>query len=220
MNLTELNNEFTILFEDLATAGSKGLNIYERSVCFTYAQEQLSRAFAKQGILDPIDSIIKLSEETTIVASKYQSGKDVTKVTDPFYILGYFIKSSVSIEGDIGLTPTDEQFINSSLLVKSYKYPPTNVAYVVMGETKLTVFPPYTYNLYSVCTKYVQKPTPVILDALTGGLTIDGLSAATDPILTESYHRDLVNAAVQYAISVYIGQQEKEVPNDNSRSKQ
>lgn len=219
MNSTELNNEFTILFEDLATSGSKGLNSYERSICFTNAQELLTRQFAQKGILDPIDSLITLNEEITQLASIYETATDFAKVSNPFHVLGYFIKSNDINQGDIGLTATDEAFINRSLLVNPYKYPPRNVAYVVMGETKLTVFPPFSYNLKSVVTTYVSKPTPIILETLTGGDTIDSLTAVTAPVIKESYHRDLINAAVQFAITVYIGQPEKEVSNDNSRNK-
>lgn len=216
MNLTELTNEFTILFEDLATQGSKGLDNYEKSVCFTHVQEELIRKLIAAKLFDPISKLVKYSEETNIQSSIYNTAKDFLKVDNPFHVVSYFIKSDT--KGDVGIIQADENFI-VSLLASPYKYPPKNLAYVVMGETKNTVFPPFNYDLKSCVTKYIEYPSPIILDALTGDDTINGITVATIPILDASFHRELVKAAVQYAIEVYIGQPEKQVPNDSSRNK-
>ena len=215
MNLTELNNEFIILFEDLATQGTKGLDAFERSICYTYAQEATIRELAKSNILDPIASLIDYSEETTIESSIYETAKDFAKVSNPFYVLSYFIKSET--KGDVGVIDAGEKII-TSLLAGAYKYPPKNLAYVVMGETKNTVFPPFNYDLKSLVTKYIQYPSPIILEELTGDDTINNLTAATAPILDESFHRELVKQAVDYAINVYIGQPEKQVSDDSRRN--
>lgn len=217
MNLTELNSEFEVLFEDLATAGTKGLDSYERSICFTHVQEQLIRGLIKASVLDPIASLIKFSSEINIQSSVYNTAKDFAKVSNPFYVFSYFIKSST--KGDIGCIDVDDKFI-TALLAGAYKYPPKNLAYVVMGETKNTVFPPFNYDLTTLVTKYVQYPTPIILEALTGVDTINGLVAATSPILDASFHRDLVDQTVKYAVQVYIGQTEKQIKDDSSGNKQ
>lgn len=216
MNLTELNNEFTILFEDLATQGSKGLNNYERSVCFTYVQEQMIRQLAKSDVLDPISSLVDYSEETNIQTSIYNTAKEFLQVDNPFHVFSYFIKSNT--KGDVGCIDAKEQFI-TALLASPYKYPPKNLAYVVMGETKITVFPPFNYDLKSLVTKYLLYPSPIILAPLTGGYTINGSTAATNPILDESYHREMVNQTIAYAVKVYIGQPEKQVSDDSPRNK-
>ena len=216
MNLTELTNEFTILFEDLATQGSKGLDNYEKSVCYTHVQEQMVRQLAQAKLLDPISSLVKYSEETNIQTSIYVTAKKFAKVSNPFHVMSYFIKSDTN--GDIGCTDVDESFI-TGLLMSTYKYPPKNLAYVVMGETSNIVFPPFNYALKSLVTKYIEYPTPIILDALSGGDTINGLTAATNPMLDASFHRELVKLAVKYAIEVYIGQPEKQLSDDSKRDK-
>lgn len=218
MNLTELNNEFKVLFEDLATSGSKGLDDYERSLCFTYSQEDISRQLASSGVLDPISTLVKNSEETALLTSIYDTAKDVAKVSDPFFVLGYFVKSNTVENSDVGATPVSMAFINGSILSGPYKYPPKNLAYVVMGETNITVFPPFNYDLKSLVTRYVEKPTPVILTSLTGGDTIDGLSTPTAPVIAASYHTELVKRAVEFAVKTYIGQPEQEV-NGGQRNK-
>jgi hypothetical protein len=212
MDLTELNNEFDILFEDLATAGSKGLDEYEKSVCFTYAQEQVVKGLAEQQNLIPITSLVKINQEITSTPSKYKTGKNYPIVTDSLVNLGYFASSA---DKDIPADVVPQQVI-TNLLLAPYQYPPKNLVYVVVGEDTNIVFLPLNFQATSFNTRYVEYPTPVILDTLTGGLSINGLTVPTDPVLDESFHRMLVNAAVQYAISVYIGQQEKEVP-DNQR---
>jgi len=215
MTLSEFSTEFDILFEDLATSGSKGLEEYEKSICLTYAQESLVRELAQNRVLDPIASLVKENEETLLLTSKYNTAKEVAKVADPFYVLGYFITSSNVDQGDVGLTTVSEQFINDTLLRSPYKYPPKDLAYVVMGETKLIVFPPFSYSLDSVVTRYVEKPTPVILEALTGSRTINGLTAATNPVITSSFHRPLLEGAVNFAVKTYIGVQEEELKDDS-----
>lgn len=216
MNLTELNSEFIVLFEDLATSGSKGLNTYERSLCFTYVQEQMIRQLAVENITDPIAKLIKHNVETNIQSSVYDTAKKFTKINNPFYVFGYFIKSDT--DGDVGVVETTHKFI-TSLLASPYKYPPKNLAYVVMGETSNIVFPPFNYDLKSFVTKYLEHPTPIILEALTGGDTINGTTIATEPILDASFHTKLVESAVQYAVRVYIGQPEKQLENDSRGNK-
>lgn len=214
MNSTELIKEFDLLFENLATNGSVGLNNYEKSVCYTYAQEQIVRDLASKSVLGPIEDLVKVTENSTIVTSSlYKSAKEFLRVTDSTYDLNYFLKSNTAV--DIPAVEQTGDQINQ-MLAGAYKYPPKNLAYVVMGEINLIVFPPFNYDLKSLVTRYVQYPTPIILEALTGGLTINTLTAETVPVVHESVHRDLAKAAVKYAIEIYIGQEEKEVTDDRS----
>jgi hypothetical protein len=213
MTSTELNKEFRILFEDLSTSGSVGLVNYEISVCYTYAQDQIVRALAAANNLEPIKSLITSADNTTIVStSKYKTAKEFAKVTDSVHDIDYLIKSNT--EGDIPVVKATEEMIDA-MLSGAYKYPPKNLAYVVMGGTNLIVFPPFNYSLLSLYTRYVQHPPPIITEVLTGTYTIRGLTAETAPILDESFDTILVRAAVDYAIEVYVGQPEKELADDN-----
>ena len=75
MLLTELNSEFEILFEDLATAGSKGLDDYEKSVCYTYAQDSLVKQLAEGNLLDPIKSLVDTFQNTGPGVSEYKQAQ-------------------------------------------------------------------------------------------------------------------------------------------------
>lgn len=211
MDLTELTSEFDILFEDLATAGSKGLDDYEKSVCYTYAQEQLVKQLAKT---DPssIASLITVQSETTSTAGKYKTGKKYSIVTGDMEILGYFASDNVK---DIPGTEVPQQVIDKMLLAP-YQYPPKSLVYVVVGEDTNEVFLPLNFTATSFNTRYVSYPPPIILSTLTGDDTINGIQTESLPSVSDAYMRALVNAAVQYAIKLYVGQPEKEVPDGSA----
>jgi len=218
MTNAELTSEFEILFEDLATAGSKGLDNYEKSVCYTYAQEVLIRALAKSGQLEPIRSLVKVETVSVPAGAStfYKTGKDIPIAAEKFYEVGFYGSDA---DKDIPAKVVPQDVIDS-MLVMPYQYPPINLVYVVVGTNAYVVFFPLHFTALSFSTRYVDYPTPVILETLTGTDTINGIQTATPPAIDEANHRDLVNAAVQYAISVYIGQQEKEVSDGSSRDKQ
>jgi hypothetical protein len=206
MDSTELKDEFEILFEDLATSGSKGLDIYEKSVCYTYAQEQLVRQLMKEDLY-AISGLIKTKLEPTGTQSEYKTGKNYPLSPSEIGILGYYASS---VKKDIPATEVPQQVIDK-LLLAPYQYPPKNLVYVVVGEDTNVVFLPLNFVPTGFTTRYVAYPPPIILGTLQG-VTINGLSTESPPSITEDYHRTLVEAAVQYAIKVYIGQPEKEVP--------
>lgn len=229
MLLAELSDRFEVLFEDLSTSGSKGLDSYEQSICFTYAQKQLIKALAEAKNFYPISSLIKYNKETIVPTNEtysvYQTAKVFRITRNYFHIIGHFLKGNTTDNGvisegkDIPLIEVSESVINS-MLASSYKYPPKNLAYVMMGEGTVTVFPPFSFGASEMYTRYVEFPTPIILEAITGGDTIDGKIEATEPILDQSFHEELVNAAVQYAIQAYIGQEEKDLGPDDSKRNQ
>ena len=206
MLLKELNSEFEILFEDLATNGSKGLDMYEKSVCFTHAQENAVKSLATSNTLDPIQSIIKADIVSAFGASVYKTGATSPRRADMLYVLNYF---ATSPEEDIParIVPTA---VIDAMILRAYKYPPIDLVYVMVGENTNVVFPPLNFTMDSFSTRYVEYPSPIILEDLTGTDTINGITVATPPILEESFHRALVFEAVKFAISIYVGQQEKE----------
>ena len=207
MTNTELTDEFEILFEDLATNGSKGLNNYEKSVCYTYAQEQIVKQLAVSGNYEPITSIVKVEKVAPIASTLYKTAKKVPKTVDMLHEIGYFASGVIK---DIPGVAVPQAKIDS-MLIMPYQYPPKDLVYVVVGEDAYEVFLPLNFTAPLFNTRYVEYPTPVILDTLTGSETINSLQDITAPVLSDDYHRTLVNTAVQYAVKVYIGQQEKEV---------
>jgi hypothetical protein len=209
MTNAEFESEFDVLFEDLATAGSKGLDIYEKSLCLTYAQEQMVKMFANGGMTMELSNIIKFQSDAPGTPGNYPNST-LFPYLDSMKILDRYLTNG---------TPEEQVYMNEvqpivieSMYKAAYKYPAKNLAYVVVGDSFDEVFPPLNYSTVSYVRRYVEYPTPVILDALTGGDTINGLTAATPPILHEEQHRTLLEAAVNFAVKTYIGVEEKQVP--------
>jgi hypothetical protein len=53
--------------------------------------------------------------------------------------------------------------------------------------------------------RYVGRPTPIVLIALPTGLAVDGLSAKTECVLNPILHHDILNRAVEIAMTTRGG---------------
>lgn len=226
MLLTELNSEFDVLFEELATNGSKGLDMYEKSLCYTFAQSRI------------VDDLIKTktySFSQTLLATV---NLGVTTVNDDMYgdycknyntspeiykVLGYVVRGKRDKETFFTSIPgieVDDKKIND-LLTLPYKYPPKDLAYVLRVQNSGTsnkivtaVFAPFKFAIIdTLFVKCILTPTPIILEDFSNGETIGGLDKGTKPILDEFLRDKLVEAAVLYAIDKYVGMPEREIPN-------
>lgn len=212
MLLTELSSEFDVLFENLATNGSKGLDEYEKSVCFTAAQELIVKQLAQSGNLYPISSLVKYNKETAVQGvTSYSTARRYLNTTyEALYILGYYAtRQGIDIPAKV--VP---QIVIDNMLFAPYKYPPKDLVYVVVGENTDEVFLPLNFNAESFTTRYVAYPTPVILDSLD--TSIREVNTPTIPILDNSFQTQLVDFAVKYAIEIYIGQQEQTLQDGSS----
>jgi hypothetical protein len=216
MLLKELNSEFGLLFEDLSTAGSKGLDDYERSICFTVAQERIITALASQKNLSEIQDLVVFNIETNDSPSPYMNSVQYNSLNESLLDLDFSISS---INKDIPAVRVPMLVIDN-MKGTAYQYPPKDLAYVVVGESTYIVFPPLYFDVIKFTTRYVKTPTPVILSALDNGDSIKGISNPTEPVLKDSYQDELVDGAVKYAIAAYIGVPEKEVQNDGTGNKQ
>lgn len=56
------------------------------------------------------------------------------------------------------------------------------------------------YNIKEYLIRYLSKPTPIILEDLPNGLTIDGIGKETECMLNNILHDTILNRAVQLAI--------------------
>ena len=225
MLLQELSNEFDILFEELATAGSKGLDEYEKSICFTYAQSLIVDDLIKtktysfsQNLLTTLSLI-----ETTVTDDIYGDYcKNYATDSKVYKILGYVLRGNRNKENfNIsipGLEVTDSEIQN--MLALPYKYPPKDLAYVLRVQdagdsTKIVsaIFAPFKFVLSkSLFVKCILTPTPIILETLVSE-SIRDTKTATKPILDDFLQEKLVEGAVMFAIEKYIGLPEKEIPN-------
>ena len=201
MNSTELKSEFDILFEDLATNGSKGLDDYEISVCLTKGQEIVIDALLAQQDLEKLAPLTKIQKESTSLPSEYATAKQYAHPVDSKRIIRRFLTSSLPYQGQIPVIAPGPGPIDS-MLMSPYKYPPKNLAYVIVEENTDVVFPPLTYALSFYNFLYVKYPKPITI----GTQLMNGQSYTDNPpSLNTDLHRAIVEAAVNFAVKVYIG---------------
>ena len=67
------------------------------------------------------------------------------------------------------------------------------------GGSLLEIISKYTIGTYLL--RYMSRPTPIILEDLPNGLTIDGVSIATDCVLNPLLHQTILEQAVRMALS-------------------
>jgi len=224
MTSNELRAEFQIMFEDLATAGSVGLNDYEMSVCLTKGQEIVVAALLKAkelGSLMPLISTIR-AEKSETTATPYEYGNRFLIPTNSMAVIERAVKGNklkrvgeelkeIS-EEIIGVEPVEAGKI-SKMYLSTYKFPPKNLAYVMVEENAETVFPPLMFKIKDYIVSYVKYPRGISL----GNQVINGENLSNSlPSLNPPLHRAIVEAGVQFAISTYVGQPEKQVNNGAS----
>ena len=79
----------------------------------------------------------------------------------------------------------DSELILKEYIAKKYKASPSAV-----GDIKVT---------YKI--RYVRRPQPIVLEDMPDGLSIDGISTASDCELNPILHVDILNKAVELAIA-------------------
>lgn len=214
MNLTELKSEFDIAFEDLATAGSKGLDNYETSVCLTKGQELLILKLLSSKDIGNLRAVIvddfnasKLGDSMFPGGRKFFVGENVLGILD-----------RVVINGDMAISVQEvPPGVITSMYKSAYKYPPKNVAYVMVGENTEVVFPPLNFVIGEYRYSFVKQPHMIVLENTIGP---EGVALpAFDPTLHEPMHRQIIDFAVKYAVTTYMGQPEKSTGNGNSGDK-
>jgi hypothetical protein len=214
MTAAEMDVEFQILFEDLATAGTKGLNAFERSTCLTYAQEKLAKQLAEARDYDALASLTITYVDTVSAPGTYPNSITFPHVS-AIKNIGRWVVGPTNKELYVKEVPTE---VIQSMLTAPYKYPPKNVGYMVYADDMVDdVFLPLNYSFVSYHRRVIEYPTPIITDDITPD-TINGISIVTEPIIHKDFHRTIVEMAVQFAIVTYIGPQEQEAPSQGQGS--
>lgn len=214
MTSTEFSEEFDILYDNINSNAAPGLNSYEKSVFLTKAQEDIIKGILSsveenellRRYLDPLIKTSKLTinRSSAGIASylnKYYVYK-VTLPTDCWYIIYEMTKRENSncntIITDVIPVRHDEL---SRLLRNPFKKPKLGRTYRLDVEDGLELISSDVVTEYTI--RYIIKPTPIILEDLTGSYTIDGITNQTDCILPESLHRTVLEAAVNMAVQHY-----------------
>jgi len=66
------------------------------------------------------------------------------------------------------------------------------------GENLVELVSKYKIGEYLV--RYLKKPTPIVLETMPNGITIDGINNETECVLDSTLHNTILNRAVQMAL--------------------
>lgn len=102
-----------------------------------------------------------------------------------------------------------------TILGKAYKDPPIrqtwrfirsgevdtgNINVELIVKSNFDVDMAYIYHV-----RYLKRPTPIVLEDLNGGLTIQGVSEETGCMLSPEIHEEILGRAIEIAKSDYLG---------------
>lgn len=231
MTTEEFSLEFDILYDNAASKGAPGLDIYDKSVFLTYAQERFiklhysgfnvtNKAFeTSENRRKDLDQLLLPYETNDQIINS--SGIDTNSKfysipIDTWYIVWERIVISSSdncLNGKmIKVKPiTHDEYNNSS--INPFRKPSKRKVWRVdrskIGSQRvIEIISPFTVSKYMM--RYLKKPVPIVLgnfedDPETTGrnLTIDSLNVRTESELNNETHRDILIMAVQKAILSY-----------------
>lgn len=121
--------------------------------------------------------------------------------------------SPVVYQHDTTVVPIDyKQY--QVILGKAYKDPPIRQTWRFVrngdstGKVTIELIPKSTFDdgmpyVYSV--RYLRHPEPIVLETLTGGLTIQGVSTETPCKLSPEIHEEILARAIEICKIDYIG---------------
>jgi hypothetical protein len=226
----EFEREFDVLYNNITSNQAPELNAYEKSVFLTNAQNQ----FVRQVFLPTTDqlkggydgsqerqydlsSITKVTSvaPTIISASERTSFLSLDSIIyrcpeDAFLIINEEVRSMNNEQYQVIPLHYDEY---RRLSQKPYKYPVKNSAWRLFtkyeGVTYAEIIGRFKGEQVHYICRYVPTLIPIItsnLEDLMTGLTIDGYSQATECMLPEECHREILDIAVIKAKQAWLAQ--------------
>lgn len=219
MTTQEFSNEFDVLYNNIMSNQSPGLNEYEKSVLLTQAQESFildiytgkynnSSFESTEEVISYINTLVKQVELTTPIIGEgisnnsvfYQLPNDLWYITYESAILEdesleYENNKAVIVKP---ITQDKFYFINRNPFKKANN---KRVLRLILDNKSELIS---EYNIKSYIIRYISKPSPIILEDLSNyGVSINGVTEVTDCKLNPASHRIILNRAVQLAKSLW-----------------
>lgn len=231
MTTTEFSNEFDITYNSIASNNAPGLDLYEKSIYLTKAQEQLIKNYFnplgnkyQEGFegsskrRNDLNELIKFNESTLEISSLNGLSNDSKffKVPSDLFLI---------IQEEAIITSLDSCLNNTTLNVvpkthdeyniqkkNPFKNPDKSLVWRLDFSSQSTsnrnveLISPYTISKYRL--RYISYPEPIVLSDLNSdfpgeGLTIDGVNTKQTCKLSNSIHREIIDRAVELALSDY-----------------
>lgn len=231
MTVTELSNEFDILYDNIASKNAPGIDLYEKSVYFTKAQLEIvkthysadnkyqkgfegsekRRTDLKELIVDYKASTIIDSTENISTQSKFFTIPDnVFLIINERATINSATDNCVSNKIVDVVPKTHDEF---NIQIKNpFKRPDETLVWRIdyskqSGSKNVELISPYEITNYHL--RYIKLPLPIILTDLSGddfagqGLTIEGQSLPQTSELDDSVHAEILDRAVELAVRDY-----------------
>lgn len=224
MTNTEFSAEFDILYNNILSNAAPGLDEYEKSVFLTNAQEGFVKdlyngtsitSFEKseeaRRSLDELVTTFRTSnkEEGNLGLSKnsifFQVPKDVWFITYESAIFNDERLCSGTTEATIVPTTQD----NFYKIQRNPFRGPTKGRALRLDNAGHIIELVSDYNIEEYLIRYLKRPKPIILvdlDEVGEGLSINGVSEASECELNPVTHRPILERAVMLAKTAWAGQ--------------
>lgn len=214
MTNPEFFEEFDVLYNSICSNKAPGLDVYEKSVLLTEAQEELikecysgpSSSFEiNEAIRRSMDALVKFSSITPTKESSLIGGVIYNLPKDLWVITYESVKihSSKSCldNKEIQVVPVTQDEFNR-IKRNPFRGPTSNrTIRLDIGDSKVSLLSPHNLGQYNI--GYIIKPPPIILYDLEDDLKIDGYNQASECILNSYTHRFILEKAVNKAANIY-----------------
>ena len=212
MTLTEFSVQFDILYNNISSNQAPGLTEYEKSVFLTQAQEALVLDLYKgtagdsfettEEVTRYLNSLVTSKEDLTINTKDKQYIVDISSLTDLWFITYQSASITVDLNSrDVLVVPTKQDTLYKNLK-NPFRRPNRNKILGISENNTIILYSEYPITSYHI--KYLKRPTPIILEDLDNGLTIENVSSKTECVLPESLHQQIILRAVQMAKAVWV----------------
>lgn len=232
MTTQEISVQFDVLYDNISSGQAPGLTEYEKSVFLTKAQNEIVKNYFnpkgnkyQEGfdgspkrqidfsrLLKTVNcnSLNIESDSLELYLHSASNSKLYALPDDIFVYINEFldvVRDSNSIR--LVVTPITFDVFNR-LMLKPFKRPLKNQAWRLICNSNAStpiaqLIPSSGDEIAKYIIRYIKKPTPIILEDLEEGLSIDGKSEITECELDPILHEEILQRAVELAKATYIG---------------
>lgn len=224
MNNAEFSKEFDILYNNIMSNAAPGLDEYEKSVFLTNAQEEFVKdlyngtgptSFEKdeeaRGFLGELIDTFETNEKLVGHLGLSRNSMFFQIPEEVWYIT---YESAVLKDERLGCANGTEAIIvpvSQDNFYKIQRNPfrgPTEGRALRLDNSDNIIELVSDYNIDKYLIRYVKRPRPIILvdlNEIDEGLTINGLSEASECELNPVTHRPILERAVMLAKTAWSG---------------
>lgn len=221
MTNQEFDNEFDILYNNISSNQAPGLDLYEKSVYLTLAEEQLALNYYNgKGTLESFEKTEELRRylgtlvrTATLTPEENIEGLTVGEKSTVFALPEklWFITYELAKYDDnedkcaagktASIVPVAQDDLHK-VLENPFKGPNLRrVLRLDIEDNQVELISKYDVASYTV--RYLEYISPIVLTDLDDGLTVNGESAETECKFPEGLHRTILELAVKLAASTY-----------------